>query len=99
MFYALIKDFSGRITGTEPGLAILESEDGLEWKVPEHGSSILKKELLFEDGKRIKLNNLERPQLLLDKSGNPLVLYAACSIEPVGQKKDGSTFNVHIPLR
>ena len=98
LFCALIKDFTGSITGGEPGLAILTSENGLEWRVPETGKSFLKKEIRFTDGSIIKVSNLERPQLLLDDLGYPLVLYAACSIEPVGNKRDGSTFNVHIPL-
>ena len=98
LFYALIKDFTGRITGGEPGLAILSSLDGIDWKVPETDRGYLKKEIKFKDGTIIKVNNLERPQLLLDDQGIPRVLYAACSIEPVGNKRDGSTFNVHIPL-
>ena len=98
LFYALIKDFTGRITGSEPGLAILTSEDGMDWKVPETNQGFIKKEIRFRDGKVIQVSNLERPQLLLDGQGIPQVLYAACSIEPVGNKRDGSTFNVHISL-
>jgi hypothetical protein len=98
LFYALIKDFSGRITGIESGLAILSSSDGIHWRVPAKGKAFLKKQIRFTDGTVLKVNNLERPQLLLDDRGMPRVLYAACSIEPVGNKRDGSTFNVHIPL-
>ena len=96
-FYAIIKDFSGKITGSEPGLAILESEDGISWERI-NGTSIIEKRLSFIDGSTLKVSNLERPQLLIDEEGNPRVLYAACSVEPVGAKKDGSTFNVQIPL-
>jgi hypothetical protein len=98
-FYAIIKDFNGSITGSEPGLAILASEDGLDWRVPPSGGGYLIKELRFRDGRIIRVSNLERPQLLLDDRGMPRVLYAACSIEPAGNKRDGSTFNVHIPLQ
>jgi hypothetical protein len=98
-FYALIKDFTGSITGSEPGLAILVSEDGLDWRVPGTGQSFLTKEIRFKYGTVIQVSNLERPQLLLDERGNPRVIYAACSIEAVGNKRDGSTFNVHIPLK
>lgn len=98
-FYALIKDFSGKITGSEPGLAILSSKDGLDWKIPENGTLAIRKEITFTNGDRVKVNNLERPQLLLDGEDRPLVLYAACSVEPVGNKRDGTTFNVHIPFR
>ena len=99
LFYAIIKDFSGRITGSEPGLAILYSTDGMDWKIPEKESGFIKKEIYLKDGSSVKVNHLERPQLLLDNHGLPQVLYAACSFEPVGNKRDGSTFNIHIPLR
>jgi len=96
-FYAVVKDFSGRLTGSKPGLAILVSSDGLNWQQPEN-ALFMNKELLFAHQEVLKVSNLERPQLLLNQEGDPLVLYCACSIESVGGKKDGSTFNVQIPL-
>lgn len=97
-FYVVLKDFTGRITEGKPGLAILESEDGMTWTKPTN-SFFLKKEVVLNSGDTIKVNNLERPQLFIDKNGNPQVLYAACSLGEVGNKTDGSTFNVHIPLK
>ncbi len=97
LFYAVIKDFSGRITGSKPGLALLVSSDGINWQKP--GNSLfMKKELLFSGGQKIDVRHLERPQLLINKNGSPEVLYCACSVEPVGNKKDGSTLNVQISL-
>ncbi len=96
-FYAILKDFSGSITGREPGLALFNSRDGLDWRVATHPLVSLK-QLTFGDGTVLPVSNLERPQLLLDEAGRPQVLYLASSIEPVGGKRDGSTFNVHIPL-
>ncbi|MEN8193381.1 MAG: glycoside hydrolase family protein [Bacteroidota bacterium] len=96
-FYATFKDFSGKIAGAAPGLAILVSQDGISWQKPDN-SLFMKKELIFKNGKHLKVSNLERPQLLINENGSPVVLYAACSIEKVGGKKDGSTFNVQIPL-
>ena len=97
-FYAVLKDFTGKITGKDPGLALLESEDGIEWTRPEQ-PFFMRKEVVLSPGDTIQVKNLERPQLLLDEHGNPLVLYAACSLDNVGGKRDGSTFNVHIPLQ
>lgn len=96
-FYAILKDFSGRITGTKPGLALFTSDDGLAWTVASNPLVSLKR-LVFEDGTVLPVHNLERPQLLLDDAGKPQVLYLACSVESVGSKRDGTTFNVHIPL-
>ncbi len=97
-FYAVVKDFTGKLTKSEPGLAMLKSVDGLNWVCAE-SPLFMKKELILKDGTKLKVSNLERPQILLDKKDDPLVLFAACSIEPCGNKKDGSTFNVQIPLK
>ncbi|MCK3682778.1 glycoside hydrolase family protein [Maribellus sp. YY47] len=97
-FYSVLKDFTGRITSGQPGLAILESEDGIQWVKPKE-PFFMKKQVILAGGDTIQVSNLERPQFLIDEQGNPIVLYTACSVDAVGQKKDGSTFNVHIPLR
>ena len=97
-FYVVFKDFSGKITQGKPGLAILESLDGIKWTKPEN-SFFMKKQVILNSGDTIRVSNLERPQLLIDKEGNPQVLFSACSLGGVGRKTDGSTFNVHIPLK
>jgi len=96
-FYVVFKDFSGKITEGKPGLAILESTDGIKWIKPGN-SFFMKKQLILNSGDTLKVSNLERPQLLIDDDGNPRVLYSACSLGSVGKKTDGSTFNVHIQL-
>lgn len=97
-FYAIVKDFSGQLTKEEPGLAILKSRDGLNWEQP-YNSLFLKKEIMLNNEDFvIKLNHLERPQLLLDKDGTPLVFYGACSIESLNDKTNTGTFNIHIDL-
>ena len=94
-FYAIVKDFSGRLTGADPGLALLTSIDGIDWRRARH-PLVSAKELRFADGTALPVQRLERPQLLLDERGRPQVLYAACI---VGEGYDGHAFNVHIPLR
>lgn len=97
-FYAVVKDFNGKLTGNFPGLALLESTDGIEWK-PSHFSLFSKKELILLDGTIVKVDRLERPQVLLDKNDDPVVLFAACSVDPCNNKQDGGTFNVQIPVK
>ncbi len=97
-FYAVLKDFTGKITKGKPGLAILESKDGIKWERPAN-SFFMKKQVVLMSGDTVKVANLERPQLLITTNGDPKVLFAACSLGAVFGKKDGSTFNVHIPLR
>ena len=97
-FYAVFKDFSGKITGQEPGLAILESIDGIKWAKPEQ-PFFIKKQLVLQSGDTIKVNRLERPQLLIDDAGNPQVLYSACSIININPTTKGESFNVQIALK
>ena len=96
-FYAVFKDFSGEITESKPGLALLESLDGLIWSKPKN-PNFMKKEVVLVSGDTVKLHRLERPQLLIDMDGNPQVLYCAASIVDINPRKDGASFNVHIPL-
>ena len=99
LFYAVVKDFTGRITGSKAGLALLVSGDGERW-VRHEQPLFMKKELLLErGGSALVVNRLERPQLLLDEHDRPIVLYAACSVDPCNDKRDGGTFNVHIPIK
>jgi hypothetical protein len=98
LFYAVLKDFTGKLTGGEPGLALMQSTDGIEW-IPSPNPLFMKKELILKDGNHLKVNRLERPQLLLDKDDNPIVLFAACSIDKADPKTDGGTFNIQIPIQ
>lgn len=97
LFYAVFKDFTGRFTKGEPALAVMISDDGIDWRLPEY-SLFMKKELILSSGEILKVNRLERPQLLLDNNGNPLVLFAACAIIDVNSRIDGESFNVQVPL-
>lgn len=92
-FFAVFKDFTGEITGENPGLAILESEDGLQWRRPAN-PFFMKKEVVLNSGDTIMVERLERPQLLIDSLGNPQVLYAACALVDINPHQDGSSFNV-----
>lgn len=96
-FYVLLKDFTGRITEGQPGLAILESANGITWTKPTN-PFFMKKQVILTDGDTVKVKRLERPQLLIDEKGNPMVLYCACALVNVNPRSDGSSFNAHIPL-
>ncbi len=96
-FFAVFKDFTGRITGQNPGLAIMYSNDGEHWE-KKANALFMPLELNLSDGTRVAVTHLERPQLLLNDQGVPLVLFAACALSPLNKKRDGCTFNVQIPL-
>lgn len=92
-FFAIVKDFNGRITQAGPSLALFTSPDGLAWKPAEHVLAS-KLEIPWADGERQKVYHLERPQLLFDEQGQPMMLYCAC----MPTAKQDRAFNVHIPL-
>jgi hypothetical protein len=96
-FFVIVKDFTGKITGGEPSLALLSSKDGIRWEKPEN-SLFMNKELKLKNGSLIKLFHLERPFLLLDDFGKPLVFYGAATINSPANQKITGTFNVHVPL-
>jgi hypothetical protein len=98
LFYAVLKDFTGKLTNGEPGLALMQSPDGIDWR-PAPEPLFMKKELLLKDGTRLAVARLERPQLLLDEDDDPMVLFAACSVDDADPKQDGGTFNVQVPLK
>lgn len=97
LFYAVVKDFPGRISGEKYGLALLQSADGVQW-TPAEKPKFMDRAVPLNGGEVIKPDRLERPQLLIDDRGMPIVFYGACSIEPANRKVTGGTFNVHIPL-
>lgn len=97
-FYAVFKDFTGKFTNSEPGLAIMTSDEGLTWKTT--GQPLLSlKQVVLSSGDTIALNRLERPQLHCDAEGQPEVLYCAASIVNINPRTDGSSFNIQIPLK
>lgn len=107
-YYAIVKDFSrkGVLTPQFGALALITSEAGTKWQVARHPVVSLRR-LRLAGGKTIDLAHLERPQLLLDEAGKPLVLYAAAAeknpfrvADPTNAGKgEHNTFNVHIPLQ
>jgi hypothetical protein len=97
-FYAVVKDFPGKISGEKYGLALLQSPDGISWN-PSPKPKFMERAVPLKNGLIIKTARLERPQLLIDKRGFPQVFYGACSIKDANQKVKGGTCNVAIRLQ
>ena len=64
---------NGKFTKGDACLAIMRSNDGIKWQLPQH-SLFMKKELILANGDTVKVKRLERPQLLLNEEGDPEVL-------------------------
>jgi autotransporter-associated beta strand protein len=87
-YYLVIKNFTG------PATEQLQSYDSTNWTSQgiQFGTA-----LRWEDGTDEVFNALERPALLTDTNGTPIMLYMAAQ-RPLGGGAVAS-FNVHIPLR
>jgi len=97
LFYAVVKDFTGHISREEKGLALLQSPDGIDWR-PAEPPRLMSRALALAGGDTLRPHRLERPQLLIDAGGRPLVLYAACALEDVNPRVAGGAFNVQVNL-
>ena len=96
-FYSLAKDFQGYFTGAgKKQVALFESPNAIDWRLSDNPVGYLRG-LVTEDGERIELSNMERPQIYIE-DGKPKALVCACM-----KAEDYSTlshsFNVRIPLK
>lgn len=91
-YWAVVKDNAGNFTKSGYSLALWESLDGFDWKLAKH-PLVATPEVTWADGRRQKLEALERPQLLFD-NGVPIALFCAAADT---KDRDGS-FNLQIPL-
>ena len=92
-YYAIARDVVGRFTGASGGIALFQSDDGLQWKAAAH-AKVLGGQFSWADG-RSSISRIERPALLIGDD-MPLVLFGATD----GYKVQGRiSSNVQIPLQ
>ncbi len=95
-FYSLAKDFQGYFTKAgKKQVALFESDDGFDWKLSENPIGFLRG-LTTEDGEKIELSNMERPQIYIE-DGKPFALLCACMKEEDYASLSHS-FNVRLKL-
>jgi autotransporter-associated beta strand protein len=82
-YYLIIKNFTG------PATEQLVSNDSSNWVTQgiQYGTIVR-----WNDGTDEVMSSLERPQMLRDSNGVPVMLYMAM------RRQSGNSFNVHIPL-
>ena len=93
-FYAAVKYYSNskKLVSQFGALALITSVDGLNWHAAAHPLISLR-EMKMKDGKKIELAHLERPFVVTDKEGQPVVLFVAASInEPTKSNVDHPPF-------
>lgn len=93
-YLAVVKDNAGHFTKAGKSLALWESQNGFDWKLAQN-PLVSTTEVTWADGRKQKLNSLERPQLLFGPDGTPIALLAAVD-------EDASrphSYNIQIPLK
>lgn len=92
-FYSLAKDFQGYFTKAgKKQVALFCSDDGFDWRLDEMPLAFTR-ELVFKDGRKVPLCNMERPQLYIE-DGRSRALLCACMLDEISEQ----TFNVSIPI-
>ncbi|UKJ09311.1 glycoside hydrolase family protein [Solitalea lacus] len=105
-FYAAVKYYSHsqKLVPQFGALALVTSENGLNWKAAAHPLISLR-EMKMKDGKKVDLAHLERPFVVTDKKGKPIALFAAASIEEPTKGEmenpafENNSFNVCFPIK
>lgn len=105
-FYAAVKYYSNskKLVPQFGALALITSIDGLHWQGAAHPLISLR-EIKMENGATVELAHLERPFVVTDKSGQPVALFAAASIqEPTNGDLDhpafeNNAFNISFRLK
>jgi len=87
-YFVVIKNFTG------PAIEQLQSTDSTNWTSEGIQSGTI---VRWDDGTDEVFSALERPSLLQDTNGQPIMLYMAAQRALGGGAVE--TFNVHIPLR
>jgi hypothetical protein len=98
-YYAITRDVIGQFTGDSGGLAMLQSDDAINWGPVEH-PQVVPMHLQWADGTVLDkaASHVERPFLYFDNKGKPLLLFGAMAEKQNGIERAHS-FNVRIPFR
>ena len=75
----------------KPNLALFNSENGTDWQLDER-SVFMKKEFTLSDGTKWKPERVERPFVLTNDKGQPIMLYVAVADKNVNG-------NIAIPIK
>ncbi|MGC6430543.1 MAG: glycoside hydrolase family protein [Jejuia sp.] len=72
-----------------------DSEDGINWNQAKH-FEISDRTVTFTDGRKIKFDHLERPQVFIE-NGEPVALL--CAADSIDVNNVRQSFNIQIPLK
>jgi len=96
-YHLMAKDMNGRICGEKLSGVHAISDNGIDWKF-DMGRLFYSRNLLFEDGKKWELGNMERPFILFENK-KPVCAYFAVSDGKDGMGFANCTRTWNMPLK
>lgn len=96
-YQMIAKDMKGNLCGEWLGGMHAVSEDGIQWEIS-RGELAYSREVLWDDGVKEKMGNLDRPFLLFE-DGKPTHIFFAASDGSDSFLDASRTWNMVIPLK
>lgn len=96
-YHMIAKDHRGSITGEAGEGFLANSDDGIEWKI-DQSPKAYSKVISWDNGKTIKMGQLERPFVLIE-DGKPTYLFFATMDGPGGFGNATKSWNMVVPLK
>lgn len=97
-YHILAKDQRGEITGEKGNGVLVNSKDGINWELDKKPFAY-SKTLTQADGKAVKMGQLERCSVLLDRDGRLTHLFFATMDGPGGFNNSTKSWNLVVPLK
>ncbi len=94
-YRAIVKRMNHEGKSNVFSLVHYDSEDGIHWKQSEY-FEISDRTVMFTDGRKIKFDHLERPQVFIE-DGEPVALL--CAADSIDMNNIRHSFNIQIPLK
>lgn len=93
----IAKDMNGNVCGEQYGGVSGWSEDGEQWTL-EHGYCAYSRNILWDDGRKRRMGNLDRPFILFE-DGRPRCIFFAVSDGTDSFMDAGNTWNMAVPIK
>lgn len=96
-YHILAKDQRGKITGEKGNGVLMHSKDGINWQLDDKPLAY-SKNIKTSEGKTVKMGQLERCSVLLDKDGKVTHLFFATMDGPGGFNNSTKSWNMVLPM-
>ncbi len=96
-YHMIAKDMHGNLCGEKYGGVYARSENGINWNIA-RGELAYSRRVLWEDGRRRLMGNMDRPFILFEK-GEPVCMFFAVSDGTDSFRDASETWNMAVPLK